>query len=647
MPINLRYGQQAVARGFVSSQRLEQVLAKQRQLKDQGKNVSVRMILEKAKLLDADQLQQIDRDLNIKVVKKKTAKLQRPGVPPAPAPAPSPMGAQNFAGEAPPQFGGMDGGADADATLFSPPPPDMQQRVSAERDAAKAQQRADQEAELQGFLNEDASSPFGEDPFGGGAFGAEQSPAPMQPAANDPFGAEMQPMGMAEDPFGAEAQPMAPMADDPFGAEMQPMGMDADPFGAAEPIDSTAQYPIPQDAPAELDRLDSSPKLASLAAEFNGFSTGEDEELPMVEAGFDQPMAPAPQVQPFAGPDLAPAGGGFDAMGEDLPQAPSDDFMSPDQMEAAPAQAPAADLNATMFSPPPPGMMGSPREKTGAMEKTMFSPPPPGFKEAAQAAAAPEPAGDDWGEEPPAVAAIEGADMDATLFSPPPPGVQGGSSGRQGVDDFGDVDIPAAGAPVGDVPTAPAAGDPVHPIRQGVSTSSAHQNKQRPTTSSQQVRPPSSSQHVALPDDDEVLDELPSEEPVMGRPKLPGGKGLPGKGLPGGKGLPSKKSSGSSAPIADVAGDVEGEEEPKKKGKKLMLVLMLLLLLVLAALIIPIAKPGLIPPLDDFRNGQGKTIYDKVQGIYDNYASGSKASPQGAEPASNAPAVNAPQEGTE
>lgn len=635
MPINLRYGQQAVARGFVSSQRLEQVLAKQRQLKAQGKTVSVRMILEKAKLLDAGQLQQIDRDLNIKVVKKKTGKLQRPSVPAAP---PAPTGAQDFAGEAPPQFDGMDGAA-ADATLFSPPPPDMQQRVSAEREAAKAQQRAAQEAEVQGFLNEDSASPFGGDPFGGDAFSGDQAPAPMQPEpmgaemqpmAEDPFAAEMQPM-QAEDPFAAEPpmQPMAaemqPMTDDPFGAEMQPMGMDAEPFGAAESIDSTAQYPMPDAAPAELDRLDSSPKLASLAAEFDGFNTGEDEELPTVEAGFDQMQPqtlPMAEPMPIGGPELAPADGGFDSMSEDLPTSGNTDFMSPEQLEAIPSKQPqpAANMDATMFSPPPPGM-GSPREKTGAMEKTMFSPPPPGFKDAAQAAAVPEPAGDDWGEDHPAVAAFEDAeDMNATVFSPPPPGVQGGTGVRQGADDFGDIDIPAAGAPVGDVPTAPAAGDPVHPIRRGVSTSSANQDKQRPPTSVQ----------VQIPADEEIVsDELPESEPVMGKPKLPSGKGLPGKGLPSGKGLPGKKSGLPSKPMAAVpAGDdevLEGEET-KKKSKKGLLVMMLLLLLVLAALVIPIALPGKVSVIDDFRNGTGKPLYDKVQKIYDKYTG--KAAPK-------------------
>ncbi|MEE9311025.1 MAG: hypothetical protein V3V10_01310 [Planctomycetota bacterium] len=605
MPINLRYGQQAVARGFVSSQRLEQILAKQRQLKEQGKTISVRMILEKAKLLDAGQLQQIDQDLNIKVVKKKAGKLQRPGVPATPAAPEAPTGAQDFAGEAPPQFGGMDG-ADADATLFSPPPPDMQQRVSAEREAAQTQQGSAQEAEVQGFLNEDSASPFGGDPFGGDAFGGDQGAAPMKPMAPEmqPMGAEMQPM--AEDPFAAEMQPMQaeypfaaespmqpmaaemqPMAEDPFGAEMQPMGMDAEPFGAAENIDSTAQYPMPDAAPAELDRLGSSPKLASLAAEFDGFNTGEDEELPIVEAGFDQmePQAiPMAGTMPIGGPELAPVDGEFDSMSEDLPVASGNtDFMSPEQMEATPAKPPAPVAN---------------------MDATMFSPPPPGFKDAAMAAAEPEPAGDDWGEDHPVVAAFDDAeDMNATVFSPPPPGIQGGTGGRQGADDFGDIDIPAAGAPVNDVPTAPAAGDPVHPIRRGVSTSSANQDKQRPPTSSQ----------VQIPADEEVSDELPESEPVMGKPKLPDGKGLLGK-----------KSGPSSKPMAAVpTGDdevLEGEEG-KKEGKKGLLVMMLLLLLVLAALIIPIALPGKIhPAVDEFRNGTGKPLYDKVQKIYDKYS---------------------------
>ena len=163
MPINLRYGQQAVARGFLNAQRLQQVLAKQRQLAEQGKKVSVRMILEKAKLLDRDQLSQIDRDLNIKVVKKHTTRVQKPGVQ---QPA-QPMGAQNFAGEQVPQFSGMQG-ADPDATVFSPPPPDMQEKVRAERERAKEEARRKQEAEAANFFGDDNASPFGGDPFGVG-----------------------------------------------------------------------------------------------------------------------------------------------------------------------------------------------------------------------------------------------------------------------------------------------------------------------------------------------------------------------------------------------------------------------------------------------------------------------------------------------
>lgn len=628
MPINLRYGQQAVARGFITSPRLEQILAKQRHLKEQGKTVSIRMILEKAKLLDPAQLQQIDRDLNIKVVKKNTAKLQRPGIPAAPA-----TSARDFAGEAPPQFDGMDGG-DADATLFSPPPPDMQQRVAAEREAAKSQQHAAQDSEVQGFLNQDSASPFGNDPFAGDAFAGEMEPMEMEPMG-------MEPMEMGADPFAqSDASPMqaepemAPMTDDPFGSEMQPMGMDADPFGAAEPIDATAQYPILGDEPEALERLGSSPKLASLAVEFDGFNTGEDEELPMVEAGFDQQAYTTPMPVPISdlgGPELAPAADGFDAMDEDLPGAINADLMSPEQLESSPAKEPApqADMNATMFSPPPPGTPGisSPREKTGAMENTMFSPPPPGFKDAVLAAAEPE--GDNWGEDHPVEPAFDNAaGAEETVFSPPPasaPAPQ--SSGRHGTDDFGDIDIPSAGAPIGDVPTAPAAGDPVHPIRQGVQTSSARQDKQRPPSSAQ----------VQIPTDEEVLDELPSEEPVMRKPKLPGGKGLPSD-----KGLPSKKTGSSSKTLETVpSAEVDGDE-PKKKGKGKLL-LMLLLLIVIAALVLPILMPGKVPAVDNFRNGAGKPVYDYIQSIYDSINGKKKSQPEEDNviiPAGNEPAGN-------
>lgn len=628
MPINLRYGQQAVARGFLNAQRLQQVLSKQRQLGEQGKKVSVRMILEKAKLLDKDQLSQIDRDLNIKVVKKHTGKVQRPGV----KEPTGRVGAQDFSGGEVPQFSGMQG-ADPDATVFSPPPPDMQEKVRAERDRAKAEARRKQEAEAAGFFGNEDDSPFGGDPFGNDMapepFGGDMQPEPfggdMQP---EPFGGEMQP-----EPFGNEMQP------EPFGNEMQP-----EPFGggdlAPEPMgfgdDGGSPFgddPYAQggyaDEPAELERMDSSPKLASLGAEYDGFASPDEEELPTINSFDDAGPAmggynsPPPQQPSYGGPALAPASDDFDSFGNDI--------RSPEDIEAAPSKntkpiGAAPNLDATMFSPPPPGIAGGGRQKTGAMDRTVFSPRPPEMGGALPVEA--QPAGDNWGEdggfddepfnEPePFSDEQPAADMDATLFSPPPAQMppsrgdtgrqQPAARGRSGADDFGDVDLPAPGRQIDDVPTAPASmEDEVHPLRRGVGTSSA--SVKQPTGRPQ-------------PEFDDVADELPEDDAgdVAGvdlpedEDAPPVGKGK-GKLPPLKKGLPG--TSKRELPQKEVpAAEPAGTEKEKKKGKRVLLIFVILIMIVIAILTLPVALYDVkgaefVRQIRD--NPSAKPIYDYV-----------------------------------
>ncbi|MCB9933109.1 MAG: hypothetical protein H6841_06795 [Planctomycetes bacterium] len=629
MPINLRYGQQAVARGFLNKQRLDQVLAKQKQLAAQGKKVSVRMILEKAKLLNPMQLQEIDRDLNIKVVKKHTSKVQKPGV----RQAPSPMGAQDFAGEAVPQFSGMSG-ADPDATVFSPPPPDMQAKVRHERERAKQEAKRKQEQEAAAFFD-DGASPFGGDPFGGG----DMAPEPFGGGdmAPEPFGGEMQP-----EPFGGEMQPEpfgGDMAPEPFG-EMQP-----EPFGGGnlEPAGFGDESPFGDDPygggfsnePQELSRMDSSPKLASLGAEYDGFASPDDEQLPTIGAFDEGPMGggfdAAPPQPTYGGPSLAPAGDDFADFGNDI--------RSPEELESAPSggtrpMGGGDNLDATMFSPPPPGIGKSPRQKTGAMDRTVFSPRPPEFGGRPQMEA--QPAGDDWGEEPgmdaepfgaepepfgaeaepfgaePFEEAPVGGGMDATVFSPPPAQMPpsrrdtGRQRGRQGADDFGDVELPK-GKVIDDVPTAPAAMEDVHPLRRGVGTSSSP--VKRPT------EPPRFEEEVAeeLPYEAgveagvDVPDELPEEEeaapPVgKGKGKLPGKAPL--KSAAGKRELPQKE-----VPSADTA-----VKEKKGAGKRVLLIFTFLLLVVVAILTLPIVLYDQVPQVRQLRdNENAKPIYDYVE----------------------------------
>jgi hypothetical protein len=577
MPINLRYGQQAVARGFINKQRLDQVLAKQKTLEAQGKKVSIRMILEKAKLLDRDQLTQIDRDLNIKVVKKDTSRVQKA----APKKPTGSAGAQNFAGDEVPQFSGMTG-AEPDATVFSPPPADMQAKIRAERERSKRETRRKQEEEAGAFMGDDDASPFGGDPFGGGG---EMAPSP--------FGGEMQP-----EPFGGEMQP------EPFGGEMQP-----EPFGsgdlAPEPMGFGDDNASPFGSePQELSRMDSSPKISSLHAEYDNFASPDDEALPAVGAFDDQPPArggygQSPR-QDFGGPALAPAGDDFDSFGND--------FRSPEEMEmSSPTKTPAGGIDATMFSPPPPGI-GSPRQKTGAMDRTVFSPRPPEFGGHQQPEV--EPTADDWGEQEAPVAPSfdeepAAAGMDATLFSPPPAKTPTGK-GRQGADDFGDIELPK-GRVIDDVPTSPASmDDEVHPLRRGVGTSSAP------------IRP---SRHV--PEED-LADELPQEIPTVDVPdetgqlvedepleaSAPIGKG---KGKLPGKAPREARESKRELPQKGAPASTTAVKEKKGAGKRVLLIFVILLALVIAVLTLPIALYDDVPQVRDLRDHpQAKPVYDYV-----------------------------------
>ena len=70
MPTNKKYGDMAIQLGLLAPERLNQVFEKQAELAAQGKTVSVRLILEKSKLLTPAQLQRVDKALGITVVKK-------------------------------------------------------------------------------------------------------------------------------------------------------------------------------------------------------------------------------------------------------------------------------------------------------------------------------------------------------------------------------------------------------------------------------------------------------------------------------------------------------------------------------------------------------------------------------------------------
>jgi hypothetical protein len=293
MPINLPYGQKAVEHGYITQQRLQQVLQKQKQLAEQGKKVSVRMILEKSRLLNAGQLQKIDNDLNIRVVKKKSAVIQRGSVPlpkqPRPSSAP-PQGAQNFKGEAPPEFTGM-GGGELDVTLFSPPPPEVKDKIRAEREKAREEARRRHEEDAADFLAANDDMPFGDDPFGG----PMMSPEP------------------AEEMFPEEAE------------------------------DYAGGYPADAAQPVSLERTDSSPHLGSF---HDDFGDGEHGDLPTLSAFDDEPEAGLLSTEPvpLRSSDPSPGAGRISSFGTGI--------RSPEELEAS--VPPPKDMDATVFSPVPP-----------------------------------------------------------------------------------------------------------------------------------------------------------------------------------------------------------------------------------------------------------------------------------------------------
>lgn len=561
MPINLRYGQQAVSRGFITQQRLKQVLAKQSQLAEQGKKVSVRMILEKAKLLNPEQLAEIDKDLNIKVIKKRPGESRKPApsIQPAPVPEPEP----DFPESHPTSFEGMDGDA-PDATVFSPPPADMQDRIRREREKSEPPSGG-------GFMDDDSASPFGEDPFSGADMApepADTGPREVQPSESsaDLSADDDSPFG--EDPFGHEAEP-EPASPSPSASEsLHPESGGFDRDDASLDDDPFSEQPGPPSVePAELNRMDSSPKLSSLQAESEGFGSPEDEELPSIDAGENAP-----------GGELAPDGGADD--GADF-AAFGNDIRSPEELEASDSGT---------------RPLGG-RESTGAMDRTVFSPRPPEFggppsKE--------EPPNQGWGEDAPDSFGERPARDEVTMFSPPPPGVsrrekpQDSGRGRKGADDFGDVEIPS-GRPIDDVPTAPASmEDDVHPIRRGVSTSSAH------VSSSKKVPPQEF--------DDDVSDELPSDGPPTAPPSSPAGAKMP----------TSRRRPPATQPEVRK-GDDDEADDGKKKGtrKRVMLVFVFLLLIVVAILVLPVALYDTVPQVRPLRDEpRAAPIYDYVEDIY-------------------------------
>ena len=471
--------------------------------------------------------------------------------------------------------------------------------------------------------------------------------------APEPFGGDMQP-----EPFGGEMQP------EPFGGEMQPEPfgeMQPEPFGGGslEPAGFGDESPFGEDPygggfgnePQELSRMDSSPKLASLGAEFDGLASPDDEQLPTIGGfdddsmgGFQQPPARGFQAAPpqpaYGGPSLAPAGDDFNDFGNDI--------RSPEELDAAPTGSTrplggGADMDATMFSPPPPGIGASPRQKTGAMDRTVFSPRPPEL--GGRLPAEPQPAGDDWGEAPgmeaepfgaepepfgmeaepepepfgaeaesfadePFAEAPAGGGLDATLFSPPPPKMPQGrrdtgkQRGRQGADDFGDVELPK-GKVIDDVPTAPAAMEEVHPLRRGVGTTSGSASVKRPT------EPPRYEEEVAeeLPEEAgvDVPDEVPEELPEEAAPPVGKGKGkLPGK-APAMAGASKRELPKKEVPAA------EPEKEKKGGGKRVLLIFTILLLIFVAVLTLPIVLYDQVPQVRALRDHpQAKTYYDYV-----------------------------------
>lgn len=613
--LNLKYGQQAVSRGFITPQRLQQVLAKQRQLADQGKKVSVRMILEKSKLLTPDQLDQVDRDLNIKVVKKKTSTINKAALqqrqPQKPVQA---VSATNFMGdEALPDVSGSQG-ANPDATIYSPPPPDMQERIRQEREKAKAavRQKYDQQSGTRGV-----------------------APQPARPAAPPPRPA----------PQPAFAEPM-------MEPEMEP-----EPFGEAAP---------------ELERMDSSPKIEALPAEYQGIQSPEAEALPTLDAGGFDSFGEAPQAGGFD--NLAPAEQGFDQFGEQGGMAGTAPLgAEPDQgnwgedAAAAPSfdDGGGAPLDATMYSPPPPqyqpqaeapemqpqgfdsfgedeapaapafGDVGEP----AAMDATLYSPPPSAMPSAEPEAlpepeAEPEMAEPSFGEESPAFGEPEPVAPPPPSKAPAKPAAPSAKEppvtasgrklppGKKLVDDFAGAEAEPSGKPpagLDDVPTVKPRGEPVHPLRRGVSSEIDALDSKQPTVKKPSTgrpepvkaeapkpgsgklpkkAPPAEEASVDLPSDDEGLEEPAPTKPSKPEPKRPEPK------------ADSKKAK--PAPVSETP-----LETPKKKSKaSTLLVFVLLLLVVVAALVVPVVPEAQdkVPQLRQLRNNEhAAVLYDKVE----------------------------------
>jgi hypothetical protein len=341
------------------------------------------------------------------------------------------------------------------------------------------------------------------------------------------------------------------------------------------------------------------------------FDSDEGPEQPAWEEG-KRARAPAYPGPPSA--SLKPAADDFGDFGNDI--------RSPEELEASPSGSGSRDD--TLFSPPP----ASPRQKTGAMDRTMFSPPPPGFRPGDRQAPEPEPEpeSEPWGE--PELDADAGfgdeGSLDATVFSPPPADMDDrvreatreskrpSARGRQGADDFADIDLPT-GKRMDDVPTSPAEGDSVHPLRRGVGTSSS--GIPRRTTS----------RKIAVPDDfgldDPVETSLPQSDIEEGPPIRGPGK-LPPKAPT--SALKDKKSKPEPQPKGRKADSKKKKDkgEKKKTSSRVMLLFLLLLVVVLALLITPVAYPNHeVDALHTLRNHEyTKPTYDKVDEIYNEIA---------------------------
>jgi hypothetical protein len=543
MPINLRYGQRAVELGFINQQRLQQVLTKQRQLAEQGKKVSVRMILEKSKLLTPDQIAAIDDDLNIKVVTKRTGGVSSApkADPPKAAPPPS-----------------MQAG-----TMYSPPPPDMQERIRAERERAKQEAQSKQESQA-GFLDRDDEG-----------------------LADDPF-AEDQGAELAPEPIGDDHAPHAGPAS--LDAELSPepdaMSDDLSP----EPMGFGSDEPEPAAPPRQTG---SAPVLSSLGGDMG---MGDDEDLPSVSPfdeeeqhppAWGEPEPPKPEWGPPQ-QELSPSRG--------APDFGDDDIRSPEELEAGA------------------GASGT-RPLGGSLDKTMFSPPPPGMKEAAQAArrktsgpppqAAPEP--DNWGEEaldddsPFADEARTPEDqMDATrLGGMAPPAGQG----RHSTDDFAGAEFPDdPGRKPDDVPTAQATGDEVHPLRRGVGTSSSTVSK----------RPARRTDRIAHEEPEDAFEALQSKKDKQVSGRDPADDKKTSKPL---KRQPHKKSSSKKKAGKGGKGGKDGEK--KGTSRRVLLLFVILLLIVVAILVLPVALFNHVPWVEQWRDHPTYSpVFDHVEDIY-------------------------------